>query len=263
MPRAFPPAEALEFLEKCGDTGQWSDGDSLGAKSQIENIQKWAQQTGHISDFDPSPEMMLDSGSEHEVFFHTKENRIFKRTYPPGVFGLVGFGHKLERIGTPYFYVRRMALMNRVFDSEIHIMGFTPGDKPSIITSQFFYKGVDASLPHPSREEIAIFMYGQGFLPLPNVSDGWSRKADAIIALDTRSDNFIKTAHGTVPIDLVLQGRPGKINLEEVVPASKEVRGMMELLKQMKRPTMEEVTAQVSASKAFRAKRNKVANATN
>lgn len=208
------PQEPDAFLEKAGTTGQWSDPNDAEAKEQIENLRQWARATGREKNFEPPPEAELGRGNEQEVFHDPGSNRVYKRTYPPGTFGMIAFGNKLERIATPYFFLRRIALMNQVFGSDIRVEGITPGDKPSIVISQPYYKAADPASPHPSPDEIARYMYSRGFEPLPDVPDAWSRESDGIFAYDTRPDNFIKTTKGVVPFDLVVQGGssafPGK-----------------------------------------------------
>ena len=211
--------EAAEFLEKCGDAGQWSDGDGEG-KAQIENLQKWCRTTGSFVEYKPPAGAPLDGGSEHELFYDPIASCVCKCTSPPGTFGLVGFGQKLERIATPYFYLRRLALANRAFDSGINLEGVTAGEKPSIVTTLLFYRAADLHSPHPTTEEVAIYMYGQGFEPARNVRDSWSRELDGLIVLDTRSANFIKTIEGIVPIDLVLKGGHSGMKVEQIAPAS-------------------------------------------
>ena len=205
---AAQPQEPDAYLEKAGNTGQWSDPDDAEGKDQIENLQKWAQVTGRVINFDPPSGAELGRGTEQEGFHDPKTDRFYKRTYPPGTFGLIAFGNKLERIATPYFYLRRIALMNQVFNSDIRVEGITPGDNPSIITSQPFHEAADPNSPHPSPDEIACYMYDKGFEPLRDVPDAWARKSDGIFAYDTRPDNFIKTKKGVVPFDLVVQGGP-------------------------------------------------------
>lgn len=196
------------YLEKAGTTGQWSDPNDEEGKAQIEKLRQWAHATGRVQNFEPPPGAELARGNEQEGYHDPKTERFYKRTYPPGTFGMVAFGNKLERIATPYFFLRRVALMNQAFGSDIRVEGITPGDKPSIITSQPSYEAADPNSPHPSPDEIERYMYGRGFEPLRNVPNAWARKSDGIFAYDTRPDNFIKTKDGVVPIDLVVQGGP-------------------------------------------------------
>lgn len=138
-----------------------------------------------------------------------KKEEMARRTDPPGTFGFLGVGPNLERTATPYSYLQRIALMNQAFGSDIRVEGITPGDKPSIITSEPYYKPDDPESPHPSPDEVEQFMRSNGFERLPNVPDGWSRKSDGIKVYDARPENFIKTKDAVVPVDLVLQrGQP-------------------------------------------------------
>jgi len=148
----------------------------------------------------------LAQGGEHDVFVDPDTGRVYKRTYPPGAFGLIGVGRGLEEGATPYFYLRRVDLMNRIFGLNIRVEAVTPGDKPSIVTSEPFHQAADPLHPHPSDEEIEQFMRKHGFEPVSNFGDrGWVRKADGVMALDAFPKNFIKTSKGIVPVDLILQ----------------------------------------------------------
>ena len=51
-------------------------------------------------------------------------------------------------------------------------------------------------------------MESLGFAVLSRSYYGWQRKQDGITILDARADNFIKSAEGVVPIDLVISDRP-------------------------------------------------------
>lgn len=48
-------------------------------------------------------------------------------------------------------------------------------------------------------------MESLGFKEVTRSYYGWQRKNDAITILDARPDNFIRSAEGVVPIDLVVQ----------------------------------------------------------
>jgi hypothetical protein len=95
--------------------------------------------------------------------------------------------------------------MNEVFGSDIRVEGITPGDKPSIITSEPYHEAADEKSPYPTPQEIGDYMRSRGFNPMPNAENAWRRAADGISAYDVRPQNFIKTKDGVVPVDLVLQ----------------------------------------------------------
>jgi hypothetical protein len=52
-------------------------------------------------------------------------------------------------------------------------------------------------------------MTSLGFVVISRSYFGWQRQQDKVTILDARADNFIKSAEGVVPIDLVVsQGEP-------------------------------------------------------
>jgi len=55
-------------------------------------------------------------------------------------------------------------------------------------------------------------MKSLGFAMLSRSYFGWQRPEDQVTILDARADNFIKSAEGVVPIDLVVS--QGKTKLE-------------------------------------------------
>jgi len=203
-------AEAAAYLRRSGEAVPSLQGDSGEIQRQGAALQKWARATGRLNDGIPPTAKPLDGAGEHQVFFDPQTNRVYKSTYP-GSFGLAGKEYWLER-ATPYFYLRRIALMNQVFGSDIRVEGVTSGENPSIITSQPYHDAYDKNSPHPSEKEIAEFMRSQGFESHPTFEYGWVRKADGITALDAKPDNFIKTKDGIVPVDLIMQEEPRPTN---------------------------------------------------
>jgi hypothetical protein len=53
-----------------------------------------------------------------------------------------------------------------------------------------------------TTEEIRALMEEAGFEFVPKAYFGWFRRADGMVVVDAKPDNFIKTAVGLVPIDL-------------------------------------------------------------
>ncbi len=60
----------------------------------------------------------------------------------------------------------------------------------------------DEHNPHPSEEEIKGFMESLGYTPLQDCVTKW--KKDRVIVSDAREHNFIKSATGLIPIDLLI-----------------------------------------------------------
>ena len=153
--------------------------------------------------------------AEHEVFFRASDNRVLKRTYP-GTFGVTPEPKGRRQHATPLFYLHRLELMNRVFGSELQMEGVNMGRSlligaqgfnASIVVSQPWIRAADPANPHPSAMEVAQFMQSLGFVQLKPSYFGWHREIDGCTVLDARPDNFIKSAAGVVPIDLVLSQR--------------------------------------------------------
>jgi len=91
------------------------------------------------------------------------------------------------------------------------------GEMASIVVSQPWIRAADASNPHPSMAEIAEFMQSFGFAVLKKSYFGWHCAAQGLTILDARPDNFVKSAQGVVPIDLVIsERRPGSLIITEI-----------------------------------------------
>ncbi len=63
------------------------------------------------------------------------------------------------------------------------------------------------NFPHPSPAEIKEFMESLGFAEVKDSYFGWFKTGGNIKVIDARPDNFIKTANGVIPIDLVISER--------------------------------------------------------
>lgn len=155
--------------------------------------------------------------AEHVVYSRQSDNRAIKRTHA-GTFGVTPDVKGKQTGATPLFYLRRILLMNRVFDSRIqfegvfhaksYLIGKTDDLYPCIVISQPWYRAATAANPHPSLSEIKEFMEAVGFEQKPASYFGWLKKGEHIVVIDAREDNFIKTAEGVVPIDLVISEEP-------------------------------------------------------
>ncbi len=150
--------------------------------------------------------------AEHEVFYRASDNRAVKRTYP-GTFGITDTPKGKQHHATPLFYLRRLELMNRVFDSDLRLEGVAfgksliigeQGEKPCMVISQPWIRAADQNNPYPSEKEIEQFMKLLDFAPMKGSYFGWHRKKDGVTIRDARPDNFIKSSEGVVPIDLVI-----------------------------------------------------------
>jgi hypothetical protein len=148
--------------------------------------------------------------AEHEVYHRASDNRALKITHA-GCFGVTPDPKGDQKAATPAFYLHRIQLMNEVFRSDIRLEGLlmrqslligAKGDQPSFVISQPWWTASDQRSPYPSEMEVADFMEKAGFKVAPKSYYGWSKGNIAVI--DARIDNFIKTAEGVVPIDLVI-----------------------------------------------------------
>jgi hypothetical protein len=160
--------------------------------------------------------------AEHEVFYRPSDNRAVKRTYS-GTFGVTPDRKGDQTAATPLFYLRRLILFNSVFDSDIRLEGIllggqtliigATGEQVSVVVSQPWIRAADPKRPDPTPLQIEEFMHAFGFEKLHGWYFGWQRRTDNIIILDARSDNFILSAAGVVPIDLVISQGPRNVLL--------------------------------------------------
>jgi len=215
-------ADAAAYLERSGYTLQSLGGDPEAIEQQAACLIAWAQAKRLVLTEDYTSNLFRHNSTtaEHQVFYRQADNRAVKLTHP-GTFGITPEPKGAQRAATPLFYLRRLILMNRVFDAGLRLEGVmlgrsliigALGEQPSIVTSQPWIRSANPSQPHPSNQEIAEFMESLGFVQVSRLYYGWHRKADGITILDARPDNFILSSEGVVPIDLVVsEGQPKPI----------------------------------------------------
>ena len=205
---------ACSYLERSARTVQ-----SVGANSQEINRQsilliEWAKENDAIlaDEYLVGLERQESTTAEHEVFYRPSDNRAVKRTYA-GTFGVTNDPKGKQHAATPIFYLRRLRLMNRIFNSDLRLEGITFGrsliigekdDLPCMVISQPWHRGVDENDPHPSSQEIKTFMESLGFSEMKGAYFGWFKADEKISIIDARPDNFIKNENGIIPIDLVI-----------------------------------------------------------
>lgn len=171
--------------------------------------------------------LISNKTSEHEVRYDAEHARAVKRTWP-GHYGQVPFlsgGLVDRRMATPIEYLERLALQNTVFADDFHVEGvtisqkpsiilFEPAGQPSLVISQQWVTAADAEHPTPSSVEIAEYLRSRGFEPAPKSYFGWFRRADGVLIVDAKPDNFLKTQEGIVPIDLQMSSvAPDALNV--------------------------------------------------
>ncbi len=181
--------------------------------SQTESLETWARSNARLIEswlIDSLP-IVSNSTSEHEVHYRESDNRAVKRTWP-GVYGQIPIPNhgKLDRANaTPSEYLVRQALQIAVFGSDIRLEGVSVSDKPSMVLfeppgqpsfviSQEWFEKNDA----PTLDEISDRLIRDGFIQVHGSYFGWFRPGDRVVIVDAKTDNFVKTGVGIIPIDL-------------------------------------------------------------
>ena len=154
---------------------------------------------------------------EHEVRFREEDRRAVKKTWP-GTFGFVPAWNGsvwVPRPATPAEYLHRMHLQNHVFQDDIRLEGGMISSGPSLligqpsggfsfVISQPWLEAADNKQQYPSEEEIHGLLCEIGFQPMLKSLYGWQSTDRSLIILDAKPDNFITTADGILPIDLLI-----------------------------------------------------------
>lgn len=196
-------AAAASYLERCGDIIPLSRGGASEIRSQSRQLYEWAVTAKCLLDYVPPVGAPRSEGAEHEVFFHEKEFRVFKKT-KPGSFGSIKASVGIRRTATPYFYLRRLEWTNEVFGSDLRLEGVIKGENVSALISQPWTFPANPKKPLPSDNEVFDFMTSMEFKAVKNSYHEWFRKSDKFHVCDARPDNFIKSKAGVIPIDLIV-----------------------------------------------------------
>jgi hypothetical protein len=194
-----------------------SDADRVQLEAQqVRVAQALATNEGRLIpevEFTRNP-LVSNSTSEHQVRRGQDDGRAIKRTNS-GFFGQVPFinqqGIVDRRAALPSEYLDRTALQLAVFGGDIEFKGVSivagpsfvlgqSGDQPAFIISQLWYE----KAREVRAEEVDELMRDQGFVPVKNGYYAWYRPADRVLVTDARTDNFIATEDGVIPIDLQL-----------------------------------------------------------
>ena len=189
------------------------------AEAQVQRLIEWAQARQRLipeAEFEALP-LVSDETGEHEVRFRECDRRVPKRTWT-GTFGMVPAwqdGRWKPAVATTLEYFRRFELHNRLFQDDVRLEGIiissrtgtlveaTPGGA-SIVISQRWLVAADPDNPHPVEDEIAAFMAELGFEAIPDSFFGWFSEKDALVLLDAKPDNLVKTSEGILPFDLLM-----------------------------------------------------------
>ncbi len=211
-------ANAIAFLRRGAAADAGLSGTPAEIERQARRLVEWARQNGLLlaEEFCDGLERYPYATAEHEVFHRTVDDCAIKRTYP-GTFGVTPHNKGHQTAATPQFYLRRLQWMNEVFGAGLRLEGVSfgqslligqKGKQPSIVVSQPWIQAADPDRPHPSEAEIEMFMRSLGFEPMGGAYFGWCRAKDAVRVVDARVDNFIQSADGVVPIDVVVFSQP-------------------------------------------------------
>ena len=208
-------AAAAAHLTASGYTDEGFSRDKGEIDRQAPCLIEWARSRHLILDYNYTSGLKKHPGvsAEHEVFYRSSDDRAVKKTYA-GTFGVTPDRKGDQTAATPLFYLRRLLLFNKIFLSDLRVEGFclggtslligAKGEQVSIILSQKWITALDQTHPHPSLAKIENFMKSLGFTSRASSYFGWYRAVDDVTVLDARPDNFILSAEGIVPIDLVV-----------------------------------------------------------
>lgn len=156
----------------------------------------------------------LVKGGEHTVY--QKGDRVYKVVREPNEFG-TGFGMDYE--STPYDYLHRLNLSNKIFGDDLKWEGGIQKDgKISTVTSQRYLNGTE-----PTVDEAGKYMEARGFREVPGAPDTWYRAKDDMLVGDAKTRNFIKTEDGKVhAIDLIPKEATPELKKGLGIPDSKQ-----------------------------------------
>jgi hypothetical protein len=137
------------------------------------------------------------------VFYDEESTKVWKAT-KPGLFGenyFLSEGRVTQRNCSPFDYLLRLRFWSEAL-GESSLIAFGVTRKGQIVSRQAFIKGTP-----PSQVDVDAFLKSEGFQP---VQDCWlweifSSHDRCYVGLgDARSDNFVQTPNGIVPIDIRL-----------------------------------------------------------
>lgn len=143
----------------------------------------------------------LAEGSEHRVFVHSEDEVVYKHTLA-GTFGDTYFivnNRVHQRQCLPSDYLARLEFWEELFGHAPVALGLTPSGQ--FVTIQKFIGG-----EVPSQEEVDEFLWSSGLVDVKRQCFVWKKALPTrdIWVGDTRDENFVKTKHGIIPIDVRL-----------------------------------------------------------
>ena len=201
----------IGFLGRCFDSGpEAPKGDRNQVidwfkKWEAERLLEWIRNCEHTQWIEMTLPR-LDKGSEHLVLLDEQTNEVVKITLP-GTYGdyyEIIEGRMNQFDSTPVEYLLRMRWWEKLFSSAPFPIGMT--ETGQMVSRQRFILG-DAE---PPQEEVDQFLVDAGVVAVRQKCWLW-KKADHESAMeiwigDARSDNFVLTPEGMVPIDIRIWG---------------------------------------------------------
>lgn len=189
------------------------------AEAQVQRLIEWAKASERLIDeaeFEGLP-LVSDETGEHEVRFRDEDRRVIKRTWT-GTFGMMPAWIENQwrpAAAGPLDYLLRFIMHNDLFHDDVRLEGIIISEKPatlvgavpggvSVVISQRWLVAADPENPNPSEFEIQEFMEELGFEVIPDSFFGWFSQKDALVVLDAKPDNLVKTSEGILPFDLLL-----------------------------------------------------------
>ena len=169
-------------------------------------VAEWVESCEHTAERSDTL-ARLDEGSEHIVYLAPGGKEVVKLTRP-GVYGDSYYlveGRVHQRCCTPGDYLVRLAMLDDTFGFAPRAVGMTKAGQ--IVSWQRFVEGEP-----PTQDEVDEYLLREGLEPVKRSCWLW-KKRDPNNELeywigDARDDNFVKTPHGIVPIDLRMWGVP-------------------------------------------------------
>jgi hypothetical protein len=201
----------LGFLVRCyGSSPETPQGDRNQVidwfkRWEADRLREWIQGCAHTRWVEMSLPK-LDAGSEHLVLLDEETSEVVKLTLPGnyGDYYEIIDGKINQFYSTPAEYLLRMRWWEKLFSSAPNPIGMTYSGQ--IVSRQQFIQGD----PDPPQEEVDQFLLEAGAVAVRQHCWLW-KKADRESEIeiwigDARSDNFVLTPNGMVPIDIRVWG---------------------------------------------------------
>jgi hypothetical protein len=170
------------------------------ARTEIDLLGNWIAACPHTSRQELELPRLAE-GSEHRVYHRAQDDVVYKHTLS-GTFGdnyyLIN-NRVHQRKCLPLDYLIRLDLWRKVFGWAPMDLGLTRAGQ--IVTIQGYIVG-----DIPAQEEVDEYLRAGGFQDVKRQCFIWKKAEgeDEIWVGDTRDENFVKTEHGIIPIDVRL-----------------------------------------------------------